>query len=166
MSFGRVVSARRNISTMAFWKLVSVIIQSSSNNHTTLKHIRRITLRRQMSLEDKSTGSVIAREVKIADNFWRRFRGLMFKRKFRDGEALLFKFKRPGRHSVHTFFVRFPIDLAYLDSGFKVIEIRTCLKPWRVHTSRVDSSYLIELPAGTVVRSGIEIGHKILLEKF
>lgn len=114
---------------------------------------------------DKSAGTVIAREVEIADNFWRRFRGLMLRREFLDGEALLFKFERSGRHSVHMFFVRFPIDLVYLDSNLKVVEIRVGLKPWRVHRSRVDSVYLIELPAGTVAQSKVVVGHEISLGK-
>lgn len=122
-------------------------------------------MEKQKGLLDKNTGRVVAREVKLADNFFSRFQGLMLKGKFRDGEALLFKFRKPGRHSVHMFFVRFPIDLIYLDSSCKVAEIRVHLNPWRVHMSKVDSSYLIELPAGTITRSNVKLGHEISLGK-
>jgi len=114
-----------------------------------------------MGLVDEDTGVVIARDVKVADGFFGRFRGLMLKREFYEGEALFFIFKRPGRNSVHTFFMKFPIDLIYLDSSYTVVEIRNFLKPWHLHRSRAVSSYLIELPAGTVSRFKVKLGHKI-----
>ena len=48
-----------------------------------------------MGLVDKNTGIVIARDVRTADSFFGRFRGLMLKGKFREGEALFFTFKKP-----------------------------------------------------------------------
>ncbi|MGQ9788681.1 MAG: DUF192 domain-containing protein [Candidatus Hadarchaeaceae archaeon] len=116
-------------------------------------------------LVDETTGVVIAHRVSLADDFFGRFRGMMLKRNFLSGEALLFTFGRPGRKNVHTFFVRFPIDLVYLDSGFRIVEVRPFLSPWRLHRSKVTSSHLIELPAGTVLRLGIGLGDRIVLEK-
>ena len=118
-----------------------------------------------MGLVDKNTGIVIARDVRMADSFFSRFRGLMLKGKLRQGEALFFTFKKPGRNSVHMFFMRFPIDLVYLDSSSTVVEIRGLLKPWRLHVSKVDSKHLVELPAGTASRFKVKLGHKISLEK-
>lgn len=116
-------------------------------------------------LVNETTGVTIASRVSLADGFFSRFRGLMMRRNFLPGEALFFTFGKPGRNSVHMFFVRFPIDLVYLDSGFRVVEIRSFLRPWRFHRSKVASSYLIELPAGTVARLRIGLGDKIRLEK-
>jgi len=113
-------------------------------------------------LVDEDTGKIVAEKVMVAESFFSRFRGLMLRRRLGGDEALLFRFKKPGRHSVHMFFVRFPIDLVYLDLDSKVVEVRTWLKPWRLHLSKVDSKYLLEAPAGTVSRLNIRIGHKIL----
>jgi uncharacterized membrane protein (UPF0127 family) len=113
------------------------------------------------SLVDDDTGEVIAEDVEMADNFWRRFRGLMLRWNFRVGQAMLFKFNSPGRHSIHMFFVRFPIDLVYLDSDSRVVETRAGVKPWHMHVSRVASKSLIELPVGTIARLGMQNGHKI-----
>jgi hypothetical protein len=115
-------------------------------------------------LVDEGTGEVIASEVELADSFWRRLRGLMFRRRFPSGKAMFFKFKKPGRHGVHMSFMWFPIDLVYLDSGFKVVEVRARLKPWRVHWPKAAAKYLIELPAGVVNRTRVGVGRKILLE--
>ena len=115
-------------------------------------------------LVDRTAGEILALDVELANTFWGRLRGLMFRRRFPHGRALLFKFRKPGRHSVHMFFVRFPIDLIYLNSDFKVVELRARLKPWRVYRPKTAVSHLVELPAGTIARSGVGIGHKISLE--
>lgn len=114
-----------------------------------------------MRLIDRTSGKLLARDVEVADTFWRRFRGLMLRRKFQRGRALLFKFDRPGRHGVHMFFVRFPIDLVYLDSGFRVVDLRAGLKPWATYRPKAAASYLIELPTGTIRRAGVGVGDKI-----
>ena len=114
---------------------------------------------------DRTTGRVLANRVKLADTFWRRFRGLMFRREFHRGQALLFNLKKPGRYGVHMFFVRFPIDLLYLNSNFSVIEVRSALCPWRIHRPKVKASYIVELPAGTISRARIKLEHKLTLRK-
>jgi uncharacterized membrane protein (UPF0127 family) len=115
-------------------------------------------------LVDGDTDKIIAGEVELADSFWRRFRGLMFRRRFPPGKALFFKFNKPGCRGVHMYFVWFPIDLVYLDSSFNVVEVRARLKPWRVYWPKAVAKYLIELPARAVTRVQVSIGHKILLE--
>lgn len=114
-----------------------------------------------MRLIDRTSGKVLASDVELADTFWRRFRGLMLRRKFPRGRALLFKFKKPGRHGVHMFFVRFPIGLVYLDLNFRVVDFRAVLKPWRMYRPKAAASYLIELPAGTIQRAKVRVGHQI-----
>lgn len=117
-----------------------------------------------MRLIDRTTNEILAEDVEIADTFWRRFRGLMLRRKFPRGKALLFRLSKPSRHGVHMFFVKFPIDLLYLDSRFTVVELRPRLKPWRTHRPKVLSNYIVELPAGTISRLRVKKGHKLALE--
>lgn len=117
-----------------------------------------------MRLVNLTTGELLASEVELADTFWRRFKGLMLRRKFQRGKALLFKFPKPGRRGVHMWFVRFSIDLVYLNSSFRVVELRMQLKPWRFYRPKSTVNYLIELPAGTISRARVEVGHKISLE--
>ncbi len=116
-------------------------------------------------LVNLTTGKLLASDAEVADTFWRRFRGLMLRRRFKRGKALLFKFPKPGRYSVHMFFVRFPIDLIYLDSNFTVVEIRKRLKPWRIYRPKRIANYLIEIPAGQVSCTRTRVGNKILLKK-
>ncbi len=117
-----------------------------------------------MRLIDCTSGKILASDVELADTFWRRFRGLMFRRKFQRGKVLLFKFSKPGRHAVHMWFVWFPIDLIYLDSSFRVVELRAGLKSWRFYRPKAIIDYLIEAPVGTISRADVRVGHKISLE--
>jgi hypothetical protein len=112
---------------------------------------------------NNGAGNLVLSEAEVADSFWKRFRGLMLRRKFPRGGTLLFKFKKPGRYSIHMFFMWFPIDLVYLDPSFRVVETRERLKPWRVYRPKNKSQYLLELPAGTISGLKIKIGQKIPL---
>ncbi|MEW5995923.1 MAG: DUF192 domain-containing protein [Candidatus Zixiibacteriota bacterium] len=103
----------------------------------------------------------MARKIEVADTFWKRFRGLMMRQKLPEGEGMLFKFNNPGRYGIHMFFMRFPIDLVYLDSGFRVVELKEKIKPWRLYRPKNKASYLVELPAGTINGAKIKIGQKI-----
>lgn len=76
---------------------------------------------------DVSIGKKIFNNVNIADSFLSRFKGLMLRRNIETNEGLLLK----KCNSIHTFFMRFTIDVAYLDKDFLVIDKET-LKPWRV----------------------------------
>lgn len=116
-----------------------------------------------MKLVDRTTGKTVAREVEVANTFWSRFRGLMLRRRFHPGKAILFQFKKPGRHAVHMFLVKFSIDLLYLDQRFKIVEIREALKPWRFYRPKHPASHLVELPAGSVRKLGIHRGHRLEL---
>ncbi len=118
-----------------------------------------------MRLINKTNGKVLASKVEFADTFWRRFRGLMFRRNFPKGQTLLFKLAKSGRYGVHMFFVRFPIDLLYLNQDFVVVDIRRELRPWRIHRPKVKASYIVELPAGTISRTRTKLGHKLALRK-
>ncbi len=118
-----------------------------------------------MQLENKTRGTKIADKVELANTFWKRFRGLMLRRKFKKGNAMLFEFDHTGRFGIHMFFVRFPIDLVYLDSNFKVVETRAGIKPWKTYMPKAGANYLVELPKGTISRTKTKIGDEFRLEK-
>lgn len=118
-----------------------------------------------MRLIDKNSGGILAEEVEIADSFWSRLRGLMFRSKFEWEKALLFRFSEPRKFRIHTFFVFFPIDLIYLDQYLKVQELVRGLSSWRVHSPEVTAKFLIELPEGKIDNARVEVGDKIELQE-
>lgn len=111
-----------------------------------------------MRLINRENGKVIADEIELADSFWKRFRGLMLKKSFPRGRALVFPLSEPKRYSIHTFFMRFPIDLLYLNQKLEVIESRKGLSPWKTHKSKEEASILVELPAGRIEEAEVKIG--------
>jgi hypothetical protein len=70
-------------------------------------------------------------------------------------------------HGVHTFAMRFPIDVVYLDQERSVIHIEQELKPWRMAAIRVRATSVLELPTGTVRDSQTTLGDQvdILMER-
>ena len=88
-------------------------------------------------------GKVIATNVSVADNFWDRLAGYMFRQKPH----------RPGimfepAHSIHTFFMHFPLDVVFMDSKYRVLKIYRNLTPWRHTWFYFSSRKTLELPAG------------------
>lgn len=88
--------------------------------------------------------TVIANDVSVASTFFERGRGLMFSDPIENGQALLFDFSRTTYRGVHTFGVRQPIDVIWVNDG-EVTTIKT-LKPWTgVWIGKADM--IIEIPA-------------------
>ncbi|MGE5398733.1 MAG: DUF192 domain-containing protein [Chitinophagales bacterium] len=97
-------------------------------------------------------------EINEARTFWKRFLGLMGQPPKPD-QALLIK----PCSSVHTFFMRFPIDIIFLDSGNQVLKVIDGLKPWRMTSWVRNSEVVVELPAGAALEIGIQPGDIIRL---
>ncbi|MCD6291068.1 MAG: DUF192 domain-containing protein [Anaerolineae bacterium] len=101
----------------------------------------------------------LATRPRVADNFWTRGRGLIGTRALQPGDALII---RPCK-GVHTWFMSYPIDVIYVDEHDRVVDITPAMRPWRIGRPRLRARYVIELPAGTVQRSGTQIGDQLRL---
>ena len=66
--------------------------------------------------------------------------------------------------SVHTFFMKFPIDLVYVDKKRKVRKVRHAVPPWRL-SACLSAHSILELPAGTAKSTGTQPGDELLIEK-
>jgi uncharacterized membrane protein (UPF0127 family) len=77
--------------------------------------------------------------------------------RFRPGQGLWIV---PSR-GVHTFAMRFPIDVVYLDREKVVIHTEDGLKPWRLAAIRVAAASVLELPAGTLSQSQTALGDQV-----
>ena len=70
-----------------------------------------------------------------------------------DGEGLLL---RPAG-SIHTAFMRFPIDAVFLDADMRVLRVASNLQPWRLAAQR-GAKAVVELPAGAAEGMGLAVG--------
>lgn len=99
------------------------------------------------------SGRVVAR-VELATGTWRRLVGLLGRRALPCGEGLLF---RPCE-AIHTFGMRFPIDLVALDSRGRVVSLTPGLPPWRLALVPNGAVALLELGAGSIRAASLEVG--------
>ncbi|WP_207907615.1 DUF192 domain-containing protein [Effusibacillus lacus] len=94
-----------------------------------------------------------------ADRFVSRFLGLMFRKELPENQALWLV----PCNSIHMFFMKFSIDVIFLDQMNRIVKLAKHVQPWSV-LSPVRSAYsVLELPAGTIERYGIEPGDKLVL---
>lgn len=98
--------------------------------------------------------------VTVADTFWKRFRGWVGREEIRHEEALLIS----GCRRVHTFFMRVPIDVVYLDDAAKVVAVIEALRPWRISPHIPGTRDCLELKAGRARQIGLTPGVRIRCE--
>jgi uncharacterized membrane protein (UPF0127 family) len=103
-------------------------------------------------------GTVVASDVAIARSFWSRFRGLMLRSGMAEDEALLIE----PSGSVHTAFMRFPIDVVFLDREKTVVKVAENVRPFRAALSRGHSA--LEMAAGGARRANIEAGDRLVID--
>jgi uncharacterized membrane protein (UPF0127 family) len=111
-----------------------------------------------MQVWNATRGTELGGQVRPADSIWLRFIGLMGRRGLAEGEGLHIV----PCSSVHMFFMRFALDLVYLDRSGSAVKLVHALKPWRLSAARGAQSVL-ELPAGAIDRSGTAAGDRIEL---
>lgn len=107
----------------------------------------------------RADGSVVCERLMLADSAPARLRGLLGRRSLPAGEGLLL---RPAG-SIHTAFMRFPIDAVFLDRGLTVLAVARRLPPWRV-AARRGARAVLELAAGEAERAGLEPGDRLYAE--
>jgi len=103
---------------------------------------------------NQTKGIELAAEVRRAKSLWARFWGLMGRRALPDGQALLLD----PCSSVHTFFMRFPIDVIFLDKDLRIVKIIPAMKPWRAALGGRGARSALELNGGLAQASGLDVG--------
>jgi uncharacterized protein len=98
-------------------------------------------------------GQVLASRLYGAFDSASRRRGLLGRERFDEGEAIVIA----PCNAVHTFFMRFPIDVVYLDRKGRVVKVKPNLRPGRVNGSWRGFA-VVELAAGTAARLGLREG--------
>jgi uncharacterized protein len=115
---------------------------------------------RRLVARNASVNTVLAERVAVAATRAARAVGLLSRSGLAPGEALWIV---PSR-GVHTWGMRFAIDVVALDQEGRVIDCVSNLRPWRVRLPRRGTAGVLELAAGTVAASRTSLGHTIVLE--
>jgi uncharacterized membrane protein (UPF0127 family) len=110
------------------------------------------------SVVDEGRGAIVCERCVVADRPLARLRGLLGRRELPAGEGLLL---RPTG-AVHTSFMRFPIDVVFLDRELTVIGVVDGLAPWRA-AGRRGARAVLELAAGERASRAISPGDRLAL---
>jgi len=108
----------------------------------------------------KKTGQAVIEKCRLATTFGPRFFGLMGRRAIGADEAILF----PKCNSIHTFFMRFPIDVVRVKQDGEVVDVVEAMGAWRMLLPRRDVKHIIELKAGRCRELGIGSGTRLQCE--
>jgi len=112
----------------------------------------------EMKIYHRPTGQCIAEQVVLANTFFKRLRGLMFRRRsLAPAEAL---WLRPS-NGVHTFWMLFAIDVIFLDRQLRIVKLVENMRPFRVTSPHLAARSVLEMPAHTISRAALEIGDQL-----
>jgi uncharacterized membrane protein (UPF0127 family) len=115
-----------------------------------------------MLVKNTTRGEVVLGDmVEVASTMWTRLKGLLGRHGLAEGEGLHIL----SCNSIHMFFMRFPIDVAFLDEAGKVVKAVHSIKPWRATRLYLAASSALELPAGTLARTGTVEGDLLHFEE-
>lgn len=109
-------------------------------------------------LMNARTNEVIARDVELADTRATRRRGLLGRDSLDPSAALILL----PSFSIHTAFMRFPIDAVFVNRAGVVVRVVTNLGPWRI-AAAWGAHGVIELAAGALQRSDVRAGDRLYL---
>lgn len=103
--------------------------------------------------------TTLGAEIVLAKSSGERRTGLLKQESLADGQGLWII----PCEGIHTMFMRFAIDVVFLDRKNRVRKIRPSLRPWRLSACLVAHSVL-ELPAGTAARTATAVGDEVVFD--
>jgi uncharacterized membrane protein (UPF0127 family) len=110
-------------------------------------------------VRNQTRNAVLAESADMADTSAKRRTGLLKHERLNPGDGLWIV----PCESVHTFFMKFPIDLVYLDKKKKVRKVRHRVPAWRLSVC-LSAHSILELPAGTLEQTGTQVGDELVVE--
>jgi len=102
-------------------------------------------------------GAALGSRIRLADTWWSRLRGFLARPEPIIGDGILLS----PCSKIHTFGMRFPLDILFLDRKGRVLAMYPEVRPWRMTPRIRNSAYALELPAGTIDHSGTQVGDRL-----
>ncbi len=114
-----------------------------------------------MKIFNQTQKNLLVSDLKIADTFISRLIGLLTRTSLNQGEGLLITHCQ----SIHMYFMRFPIDVVFVDRNNQIVGLVENIKPFRLSPLFLKASYAIELPSFTIQHSPAFLGDQLALIK-
>lgn len=116
---------------------------------------------KQLKLYNKTTDELLTEQCFLANTFGSRYKGLIGKKEIPEDYALIIK----PCNQIHMFFMKFAIDVVYVDSNHQVCGIDVDLKPWRIGKKRSKARMVIEFGSG-FANNRIHLNDVLVFEEF
>ena len=110
-----------------------------------------------MLIKNLTQNTLLASNASLADSFISRMKGLLGRECLPEGEALIITYCQ----SIHMVFMRFAIDVIFMDKSNRVIGLCSNIKPYRFSPIFWASCCAIELPAGSIKKTNTALGDQI-----
>jgi uncharacterized membrane protein (UPF0127 family) len=110
-----------------------------------------------MKLRNHRTGETLVENLEVARSLWTRTKGLLGRASLPAGHGLWIL----RCNSVHTFFMKFPIDLIFLNRDMEVAKTYKSVRPGRVVWPVLSASSVVELSGGFLERHPVQVGEKL-----
>jgi uncharacterized protein len=110
-----------------------------------------------MKLINKTNNTVISENVMVANTFFKRLKGLMFTSELPEHNALHIV---PCKE-IHTFNMKYSIDVLYLDKNNNILAIDEDMKPGKIGKRIINAVSVLELPSGKVRKLEVKIGQTV-----
>lgn len=108
-------------------------------------------------LKNVISDAIVCPRLEIAETFWRRTVGLLGRSQLSTEEGLIII----PCQSIHTFFMRFPIDVLFLRRDRVVVRIVENTLPWQLCFGTRDAVAVVELAAGVAAAQGVKVGDQL-----
>ena len=114
----------------------------------------------RVRVDNITRGQNLVNKGTAAANIFSRLRGLIGRAGLADGEGLLIL----PCAGIHTHFMRFPIDVLYVNPLGEVIAMDQAMVPWRFGRIHRRARFVLEIPTGTVAGTRTQIGDRLLVK--
>lgn len=114
-------------------------------------------MHKMLTVVNETRDRVIAEKCELARTFWSRGRGLLGRDGLDEGQGLLIY----PSSSIHTFFMRFAIDVIFVDRHDCVVGLREAMPPGLPYAGARNARYVIELRPGCIRASETQVGDQL-----
>ena len=104
-----------------------------------------------MKIYNSTQNNLIADDATVAKSFLTRTLGLIPQKMISEAEGLIIK----PCNSIHTFFMKFPIDVLFVGADDEIVALYENVEPWRILPIHFNSLYVAELKAGQISAKNI-----------
>jgi uncharacterized membrane protein (UPF0127 family) len=135
------------------------VLQRAPSPHDTRAPCYSFHIKSKVLVRNQTRDTVLGDAIDLADTSATRRTGLLKHERLDEGQGLWIV----PCESVHTFFMKFPIDLVYVDKQKKVRKVRHAVPAWRLSMC-LSARSILELPPGTAERTGTQVGDQLVFE--